>query len=144
MLNKSHPFLQQMQKSNPSTKNESPNIPCKECGRRTCACLDTSRAARELRRWDLKFKFNFVRICFGLFAIRRTDATNDAIFDPDGILRLRWNAQVIERKSWVSDKKTTVCCFFEAKETKQGVSRATDLRRRQLTTMRLDGQTIPS
>ena len=81
---------------------------------------------------------------FGLFAIFRSDATNDAIFDPDGILRLRLGAQVIERKSWVSDKKTTDCCFFEAKETKQGVSRAVDLRRRQLTTMRLDGQTIPS
>ena len=31
----------------------------------------------------MKFNFNFVRICFGLFAIRRADTTNYAMFDPD-------------------------------------------------------------
>ena len=89
-------------------------------------------------------KYFYMQTYFGLFAIFRSDTKNDSIFDPDSALRVRLGALVIERSSWVSDKKTTDCCFFEAKETKQGVSRATDLRRRRLTTMRLDGQTIPS
>ena len=43
-----------------------------------------------LREWDLKFNFNFVRICFGLSAIRRAGTTNDAMSDPDSARRQRF------------------------------------------------------
>ena len=38
-----------------------------------------------------------MQTCFGLFAIRRADTTNDAIFDPDSALYVRLGALVIER-----------------------------------------------
>ena len=49
----------------------------------------------------------------------------------------------VQRSLWsglrVSAGKTTECCFYKRCETKQGVSQAEDLRRRRLTTMRLEG-----
>ena len=49
---------------------------------------------------------------------------------------------VFQRSLWsglrVSAGKTTECCFYKRCETKQGVSQAADLRRRSLTTMRLE------
>ena len=56
-------------------------------------------------------KYLYIQTCFGLFAIRRADTTNDAMFDPDSALRVRLGALVIERKSWVSDKKQPIVVF---------------------------------
>ena len=67
-------------------------------------------------------KYLYMQTYFGLFAIRRADTTNDAIFDPDGILRVRLGALVIERKSWVSDKKQLIVVFLKRRrQTKESV-----------------------
>lgn len=54
-----------------------------------------------------------MQTCFGSFAIRRADMTNDAMFDPDSALRVRLGALVVERKSWVSDKKQLIVVFLK-------------------------------
>ena len=71
--------------------------------------LDGGRKSKEwkinLKRQvlrDLRAEKGYLLFCGRTRKMTQYAATAVADIDPDGILRLRWNAQVIERSSWGS------------------------------------------